>query len=226
MKNVAICYKGIFAGKRIVTSGFDEDVYRDAIQNIKEHKEKFGDKFKNFGYNVEYYMSTYDIDEKLNSLYIEELNPKYYSFLSEKFLFGNFDHWCNSSWNCQFLHYKNLITKIKSDSTEYDLFVFTRPDLKFQVNLEKIYECLDLDKFNIPVQHQVSGNCDDNLFIFPQKYLNEFEKSIDMLMNRNGITHQLNHVLIENDVNINWMCDYMFDDEYLHFGHNLFSFCR
>jgi hypothetical protein len=226
MKKVAICYKGVFAGQRIVNSGFDEKVYTDALQNIKDHKEKIGNRFKEFGYDIDYYMSTYNINEKLNSVYIEELNPKCYSFLTEEFLFGNFDNWSSSSWNYQFSHYKNLISKIKNENIKYDLFVFTRPDLKLNVDLEKIYSLLDLNKFNIPVQHHVSKNCDDNLFIFPEKYLNKFEECIDTLMNKNGITHEINHVLNENNVNINWMCEYMFDEEYLHFGHNLFSFFR
>ena len=63
----------------------------------------------------------------------------------------------------------------KKQNIEYDLFVFTRPDLKFHMSLEEIYQLIDFDKFNIPVQH-LSGNCDDNLFISNSQIYKEIHR--------------------------------------------------
>jgi hypothetical protein len=222
MKKVAICYKGIFGGKRISNSGFQEQILIDSRKNIKDHKEKFSSQFEKFGYSVDYYMSTYHLSDKLDMVYHEELNPKHYSYISDLFL--SEDHYrVYGSWAAQFTHFKNLISLIRKENVNYDLLVFTRPDLKFHWDLDQIYPNLDLDKFNIPVQH-LSGNCDDNLFIFPGKYLNEFEQVIDTLLSRNGITHEINHGLNERQVPIKWICSYVYENT--EFGHNMFSFFR
>lgn len=41
MKKVAICYKGVFGGKRISNQGFEEKILTDSRSNIKDHIEKF-----------------------------------------------------------------------------------------------------------------------------------------------------------------------------------------
>lgn len=222
MKKVAICYKGIFGGKRISNQGFEEKILTDSRSNIKDHIEKFSSKFENFGYDVDYYMSTYRLSEKLDNVYLEELNPKFYSYIPD--LFFSEEHYrIYGSWVAQFTHFKNLISGIRESGISYDLLVFTRPDLKFHWDLNEIYPNLELDKFNIPVQH-LSGNCDDNLFIFPIEYLNAFEQSIDVLLSRGGITHEINHLLNERSVPIKWISSYVYENT--EFGHNMFSFFR
>lgn len=217
MKKVAICYKGIFVGKRISDYGVTDKILIDFRSNIKDHKEKFSSKFKNFGYDIDYYVSTYNIDNNYDKVYLEELNPNFYGYIQDYYRI------CSSCWIAQFIHFKNLISKIRESDISYDLLVFTRPDLKFHWTLDEIYPHLELDKFNIPVQH-LSGNCDDNLFIFPVKYLDTFEESIDVLLSRNGITHEINHLLNERSVPIKWISSYVYENT--EFGHNMFSFFR
>jgi len=222
MKRVAISYKGIFGGKRICNSGLKEQILIDARKNIIEHKEKFSKQFEKFGYIVDHYMSTYNLSDELNLIYEDEIKPKHYSYISDWFF--SEDHYkIYGSWIAQFTHFKNLISLIRKENIDYDLLIFTRPDLKFHWDLEQIYPNLNLDKFNIPVQH-LSGNCDDNLFIFPGKYLNQFEQVIDDLLSRNGITHEINHGLTERGVPINWISSYVYENT--EFGHNMFSFFR
>lgn len=217
MNKVAILYKGIFGLKRINSSGLKEQVLSDARQNLNDHKIKIFDQIKDLGYDIDFYISTYNIDEELNKIYLEELHPKFYSYLPSEYL-KNY-----STWQCQLMHYKNLILELKNQDTSYDFLIFTRPDLKFHQDFGTIKPCLDLTKFNLPVQH-LSGNCDDNLFIFPSSFLNQFEDIIDTLIRRNGITHEINHLLEENCVPINWMSSYVHEND--EFGHNIFSCFR
>lgn len=217
MNRVAILYKGIFGLKRINTKGLKEQVFVDARENILDHKVKIFDQIKNLGYEIDFYMSTYNISDELNSIYNEELSPKAYIYLPNEYLKTH------STWQCQLMHYKNLILELEKQETLYDFLIFTRPDLKFYQDFNTINLNLDLSKFNIPVQH-LSGNCDDNLFIFPSKFLNKFKEIINILILKNGITHEINHLLDDKLVPINWMSSYVYEND--EFGHNIFSCFR
>lgn len=217
MKKIAFSYKGIFGMKRINNTGLNEKLIEDAKENLLDHKSKFHDQIRKLGYDIDFYFSTYDLNEDLNALNRKILHPKIYSFLPNNYINTY------SCWQCQFIHYKNLISHIKNQNVSYDFFVFTRPDLKFHQDFETFSKNVDFNKFNIPVKH-LSGNCDDNLFIFPSKFLNQFENCMDILSSRNGITHEINHILTNQSIPINWMSEFVHEDPV--YGQKIFEFFR
>jgi hypothetical protein len=97
--------------------------------------------------------------------------------------------------------------------------IFTRFDIDFHKNYNTFN--LELDKLNITVEHP-SGNCDDNLWIFPRNYLDIFENSVDALIAENKMTHELNHKIIKFGGQINYI-DKLIDS---YMGHTIFSFIR
>ena len=103
-------------------------------------------------------ISTYDLNEDVNKLYKNNLNLNYYGYIPTS---RNPD----DRWRVHRDHCKNLISNIKTyierSRNNYDLFVFTRPDIKFLEDFKKLE--WDYSKFNILMEH-LSGNCDDNFF--------------------------------------------------------------
>ena len=122
-----------------------------------------------------------------------------------------------SSWDCQLIHYKYLLSSI--DKNDYDLYVFTRPDIKFLRSVS--FDEIELDKFNIVVEHK-SGNCDDNFWVFSKEYLKPFSKSVDVLLNEHRITHEINRELTNHGVPINYI-EAINNSEH---GHTMFTFLR
>ncbi len=208
---VAILYKGIFL-RQSLEKYSEKNFLVYAKEIINNHKSMLINSFVED--EVDFYFSTYKLNEELDNLYKEELSPKSYSYISNHFYNG-------CCWNAQLMHYKNLISIIKSQSIDYDFFIFTRPDIKF---LKKIIDLnVNFSKFNIVHEHP-SKNCDDNFWAFPNVYFDSFEKSINALYSGNRITHEINHELSKNNVNINYITPYDFDSKIL--GHNIFEICR
>lgn len=208
---IAIVYKGCFKYKKTILEGSNQDLSFFAKEVIENHKSMVLDFFTD--YDVDYYFTTYDLNRELDALYQKEFNPKYYNYLSSEYLSG-------SSWTAQLAHYKSIISIIKDQDIEYDFFLFTRPDIVFLKKYDSFN--LDLDKFNMIHQHP-SGNCDDNFWLFPNKFFKQFQKSIYELDAYNKITHEINHLLVQREVPIHYITPYDWNAEPL--GHKIFEIC-
>ena len=203
-KRIAVCFKGIFNIRNIISNnGANEKLILDLKESICHNKKMVYD---NLDGKIDYYYSTYDISENIDNIIKEKVNPVSYSFLDNKILGTNTD---STTWKCQFTHYKNLISRIeeyqKENQIEYDIFIFTRQDIKYLIKFESMN--VDFDKFNIVNQYssQYKNNCDDGLWIFSKKYFEKFKKTIQELDLGNKLTHEINHFLKKNGVDINYM---------------------
>ena len=206
---IAIAYKGFFLKQTIQEN---KNYLNYAKEIIENHKKMILSFFKND--EVDIYFSTYNVEE-FNDLYKSEFNPKSYTYISNNFFY------CGCSWTAQKEHYKNLIANIKDQNIDYDFYLITRPDLKFFQKFSDMN--IDTKKFNIIHQHP-SGNCDDNFWFFPGEMFETFLKSIDELILNGQITHEINHSLQKNGVDINYMTPYDYNSQPL--GHKIFDICR
>ena len=205
---VSVSYKGFFL-KKTVEQEEKEGYFELAKEIIDNHKSMLFNTFD----DVDFYFSTYDLNRELDEIYKKEFNPKSYSYIST-------DYFYQETWIPQLTHYKNLISNIKEQKETYDLFIFTRPDLKFLQKFDDLN--IDLDKFNIVHQHP-SGNCDDNFWIFGKQFLELFEITVDNLFSMKKTTHEINHELVKNGVDVNYLTPY---DWSVDLGHKIFEVCR
>jgi len=215
---IMIGYKGFFLYKRVLSEGLTEETISFAEEILKNHQEMLHGDLGDA--DIDYYFSTYNANERLDELYVKTLNLKAYSYIPSQF----FTH--PSTWVVQLNHYKNLISLIKESKIDYDLFIFTRPDIKFFKKFSDLN--INLEKFNSVIQHPSTPvhppqNCDDNFWIFPKKYFNEFVECIDILLKSNKMTHEINHELVKKLVPINYIVEYNND---LELGHEVFTICR
>jgi hypothetical protein len=209
----ALCYKGVFIINHFLSGKSSDSEYLSRIENsIVRHKEIFFSK----KYEFDVFITTYNVDpEMVNSL--NYFLPKDIDVLD----FDTAKKENNSL--SQISQHRNIVKQIKKYESEngikYDLIVITRLDLEFH----KKFEDMDFNKdlFNIVVHHK-SGNCDDNLWIFPRKYLDLYDSSLEYLDKNSKITHEINHELLKNNIDIHYM-DRVIDT---YMGHTYFSFIR
>lgn len=216
MKKICVAYRGVFGFKKIKNQEVNQQFLNDISNNLDNHKKMIFDYFDDC--EIDVYFSTYDLNNDINQIYKKKLNPKYYGFIPTMMS-------PDATWIAQLTHYKNLIYQIKNQKIDYDYIIFIRPDLKMLKNFDSLN--INFSEFNIVLKH-LSGNCDDNLFIFPQKFLNLFEDSINNLINGNNITHAINRELEKRFVPINYLTEYekFLDDNGDDMGQNVFSLCR
>ena len=213
---IAICYKGVFNINYIRQKGVDDEFLTIVDNTINNHKSMiYSDLLVNDNH-IDTFISSYDIDKRLNELLVTKYDAKDLVFLDKSQVNTN-------TWMAQLNHLKNLISMIRNEEIKtkikYDYFIFTRFDIDFHKNYS-IFK-LELDKLNITVEHP-SGNCDDNLWIFPSNYLDIFENSVDALISEGKMTHELNHKIMFFGGSINYIDELV--DSYM--GHTIFSFIR
>lgn len=117
------------------------------------------------------------------------------------FMLSNFDS-NDNTFKAQLIHHLNcaqmIINYEREHNIKYDMIVITRFDyIYFRLFSEMN---IDLTKFNITMKHS-SGNCDDNLWVFPRSMLIKFIEKVICLLNTGGITHAINHEFEENEIN-------------------------
>jgi hypothetical protein len=214
--NIGICYKGVFNINYIKQNGVDKNLLNTVEDTINNHKSMIYSDLLAANANIDTFISSYNIDESLNKLLITGYDVKNFVLLNKNEINTN-------TWVAQLNHIKNLIFMIRNEeikkNIQYDYLIFTRFDVEFHKN----YNILNLksDKFNITVEHP-SGNCDDNLWIFPRNYLDIFENSVNSLIVEGKITHELNHKILF------WGGDINYIDELIesYTGHTVFSLIR
>jgi len=209
---VAIAYRGIFNRNKL------GDEVESRISYAKSVLDNHRKMLINYlcWHEIDFYFSTYDVQQKeMDEMYIKELNPKSYTYIPTQFLHGD-------CWTAQWQHYKNLISNIKNQNKSYDLFIFTRPDIEFLKSFDEMN--INEESFNIIIEHlPPHKNCDDNFWVFPGKFFEGFENSVNTLSSRNRITHEMNHELVKNSIPINYITPY---DNSVVIGHKIFKFCR
>jgi len=214
--DIGICYKGVFNINYIRQYGVDKYLLNKLDETIKNHNEMIYDELLLYDNKIDTFMSSYNINDKLNSILVRDYKSKKYTFTSQTNISSN-------TWVAQLNHLNILISMIieeeKLRNKNYDYFIFTRFDIFFHKKYD-IFN-IDLNKFNITVEHP-SGNCDDNLWIFPRKYLDIFQKSINELLIENKMTHEINHKILKFGGDINYIDNLI--DSYM--GHTIFSFVR
>jgi len=219
MKKVAIAYRGFFNYKKYSKEGLYQGYFSEIENALNNHKKMIHSYFDD--YEIDCFFSTYDIDKKIEEIYKTNLEVKNISYLRK-------DGWYDS-WKPLLHHTQNLINDIEEyierTRNQYDFLVFTRPDILFKSHINSF--SIDTNKFNITLEH-LSGNCDDNLWIFPIKYFQSFKESINELNLKNMISHEINYCLKKRGVSINYMTNYAPNPESdgSDMGHKVFSFCR
>ena len=212
----AICYKGAFNINYFKQKGVDDNLLNIVNDTILNHKTMIYSDLIEAGNEVDTFISSYNLDNRLNDLLVRGYDAKGYIFFDKNQL-------NSGTWMAQLNHLKFLIELVKTEERNnnfnYDYLIFTRFDVDFHKNYNTFN--LELDKLNITVEHP-SGNCDDNLWIFPRNYLDIFENSVDALIAENKITHELNHKIINFGGQINYI-DKLIDS---YMGHTIFSFIR
>ena len=76
---VAIAYRGVFNFQRINRVGVDSDILSDIQEVLDNHKDNLYNVFD--GSDIDFYFSTYDIDQSINEIYESNLNLKYYGYI-------------------------------------------------------------------------------------------------------------------------------------------------
>ena len=215
MNKIALGYKGVFNINYIKQKGIDDTLINSAKESILNHKKMLQSPLLD-GSELDIFMSMYGTNGKFDRIFIDGYKPIKYNFLDSSYM--NL-----STWVAQILHHKSIIKMILEEETKhnfkYSTIIITRPDITIHKKFNKI--SLNFDSFNITVEHP-SKNCDDNFWVFPRKYLESYEKSLDLLLSENKMTHELNHKLLNFGVPIHYMENLV--DSYM--GHKLFTFIR
>ena len=201
--NVAIAYKGTFNSPL--------DLVKETIEN---HSNMFWKCFD----DIDFFMSTYEGSPEIDWLYNNVVNMTYYGYLGEEYRNA-------STWHAQLAHHENLARIVKQQEKQYDLVIITRPDLRWLKKFDEVK--IDPKSFNIPIKHD-SGNCDDNLFVYPIGLTDGFIKSVNDLQSSGGITHAINHRLSDNGVPVSYMQDYDHDTftTNSNLGQTIFTMCK
>jgi hypothetical protein len=115
-----------------------------------------------------------------------------------------------SVWQSQQLWHITATKLIKDyeqeNKIQYDLIINTRFDITFPKKFSDMN--IDYTKMNILYRYP-SGNCDDNLFIFPRSLLDQFTASWIYQFENSKITHEFNRYFPKE--NIHYM--YTFTEE-------------
>jgi hypothetical protein len=178
----ALCLRGIHYIN-------DDDYKVDYRLSVENYKKFLIEPLRERGITVDIFVLTYTSEHLLSM--IKEYNPVA-SFISP----GDTMHE-GGNWKRQLYFHiasANLIqTYEKQRDINYDYIITTRFDLIFKV---PIYEQhINQEKFNITYKNMYdeTGNCDDNFWLFPRRFLSDFEKaSVDLKIN-NKMTHEFNH---------------------------------
>ena len=164
----AICYKGAFNINYVKQKGVDDNLLNIVNDTILNHKTMIYSDLIEAGNEVDTFISSYNLDNRLNDLLVRGYDAKGYIFFDKNQL-------NSGTWMAQLNHLKFLIELIKTEERNnnfnYDYLIFTRFDIDFHKNYNTFN--LELDKLNITVEHP-SVNCDVNLLIFTINYLDIF----------------------------------------------------
>lgn len=221
------CYKGVFCFNHINRHGIDIDYVAKFDRATENHVENLYNDAKKHGHNVDTIVSTYEYTQEYKDLITNRLKSSAdIGFDSNLMLTSELLDPNKNTWQAQLHHYKKIIVNIKILEEQlgktYDLIITNRFDLMFNKRLSELN--IDKEKFNIVFQH-LSGNCDDNFWIFPRHCLDLFENSINDLICQNMITHAINHMIVKNAGDIHYMYEHD-NNSKNNLGHSIFDIIR
>lgn len=192
----AVCLRGVF-------------YYNHAYNwytNYKETLESFNQNLLipllNAGYEVDIFISTYDMPFVDESGIEYSLNTLTADYKPIKIITGTFDIF-EEHYEVAFRHLKTLFTAVKDYQTEnnftYDLIAQARLDVKFNWPIDTApenYEAVDYTKFNISYKTDY-GNSDDCFWIFNGSFLDDAINGVNTLQANNSITHKIHDYISE-----------------------------
>jgi hypothetical protein len=159
IKRVAILFFGSHYDEKWKSSNTDYSYVLDFRQYMTNIKKKLFGFFEECAVDV--FISS--SESKMSGEFVEAYNAKSYNFTS--------NHRYRRNWKIRNV-LELLISHISKTKTHYDLIVITRPDIYFVGDFKAI--TIDYDKLNILSMLEDERLIDDNLYMFPQKYLKVF----------------------------------------------------
>jgi hypothetical protein len=200
----ALCLKGLHSIQTYAQHGFTDTIKQNSLESFDNINEMIINIIKESGHEVDTFISTYDCD--LGDYLIDLYKPKkYYKFDKEIMKYNRIN-----TGVMLFESIANHIIKLQELISEYnyDYIIITRFDLLFTRPYNSFP--IDYDKFNINCRH-ISGNSDDNLWIFKNKYSKELKDSLIEQIKSNDpalkTTHYVNRTLESYNVPINYFYD-------------------
>ena len=175
--HICICLRGIHYS--------DDTIIADYRKSLNNYRDYIINPLKSLGHTIDIMIFTYD-STIINQL-IFDYDP------CGKVILVNSDRYIDTSWNRQLIFHNYSIKAIKNREDimkyKYDCIINTRFDLEFNTKITEMN--IDYSMFNIAFKHS-SGNCDDNLWIFPGVMIDEFESAINNLYKNSQMTHEIN----------------------------------
>ena len=221
----ALCLKGVHSIQEYVSTGLTDNIKRKSLDSFNNINKMIINNIKEDGHDIDIFISTYDCDagDYLINLY----NPKKFYKFEEKNIIYNRKYMDGVPLFESIANHTIKLLELCSESN-YDYIIITRFDLLF-TQLYKNFP-VDYDKFNINCKH-TSGNSDDNLWIFKNKYSKELKDSlIEQIKSNDPVlktTHYVNRILDSHNVPINYFYDmkthkgemytyFQFNNDYTH----------
>lgn len=162
-----------------------DNFFTDFEENVKNFYATLLNPYRAFGIEVDVFFLTYETP-KLEQLFLAYKPVK-------SIILPDAERHNNTILRQHIWHYltKDVVVAYEQEKNfKYDVIINTRFDLFF---VKKFPEMdIDFTKMNIAFEHS-SGNCDDNLFIFPRHMLDDFQKAWHEMMPKPHTTHEFNH---------------------------------
>ncbi len=159
--------------------------YNNSYNNYQKYIFEY---FKSRGYDIDVYITTNSFSEDKD---IHEFTEKY-KFVKCSFI-NNYED-CGDIILSRNKMLGSVIDLCVSEGREYDLVLITRFDLLFQRDFAN--SNIDFDKINIVSILDKSNLICDNFYLFPHKYLADFQKVIRKCanINRRNIKNDLEKI--------------------------------
>ena len=175
---ICLCLRGMHYSNDSYTTD-----YRKSLENYRNYIIK---PLEEQGHEVDILLFTYHTEVS------DTLKEDYGSSPNSVFLPAP-ERFNGTNWKRQLVFHRCTVDSVRLNEQKkgslYDLIINTRFDLFFSKKITDM--AYDPSRFNCAFKHS-SGNCDDNLWIFPRSALDSFSSAIHMLDHRNQITHEIN----------------------------------
>jgi hypothetical protein len=194
-KKAAICLRGVHFIEKLDNWYVN---YKDALESFNTC---LLEPLRNAGYTqIDVFMSTYETNV------LDELKRDYNVV---KLMLPEFDINADRQ-DVTFEHFirlfEGVISYEKENNFKYDFIVSTRFDVKFNWPIDNpnpLYKKVDYNLFNITYIHPY-GHCDDCLWLFPRKHLEDVLKGCYYLYTNNGWPFRIHEHITKP---INYLCD-------------------
>ena len=191
----AICLRGVHYIEKIDNWYVN---YKDSLESFNNY---LCEPLKKAGYEqIDVFMSTYEtsvLDQLKNDYNVVKLMLPEFDINADRQDI-TFEHFIRL--------FEGVVSYEKENNFKYDFVVSTRFDVKFNWpidNPNKLYKKVDYNIFNITYIHPY-GHCDDCLWLFARKHLEEVIKGVHYLYRNNGVPFRIHEHITKP---INYLCD-------------------